>query len=186
MNTFRRLAVKAAAILLSGLFLISCSTGKYLTDADSIKRHKEMRKERTKLNIAEALIATSTLVLAAATEGGMTAAYVPETRQFKKMKFENISADTLYINMLTDCQINENEFYDFMDIKLPPQKICKLLMPINIDYNIYFRNTREPDGNEEMIEINSASKRKIILYSGMTIQHDEFSEKQETYFDIIN
>lgn len=186
MNTLRRLVQKMVPILLSGLLLISCSTGKYLTDADSVKRHNEMRKERTKLNIAEALLATGSLVLAAATEGEMVAAYVPEAKQFKKVNFENISADTLYINMLTDCRINENEFYDFMNIKLPPQKTCKLLMPIGIVYNVYFRNTPEPADSEEMIEVNSAGKRKISLYPGMTVRRDELTEKQKNYSDVIN
>ena len=168
-----------SGVFFSCLLLVSCSTGKYLTDPNSVKRHEEMRKARKKLNVTEVVRTVGSVVVAAASNGRVSARYASEGKQFRKMNFYNISADTLYINMLSDHRTEAGDFYDFRNIKLPPQETCRLLMPVGIACNVYFRNTREPAEGEEMIEVNSGGKRKIFLYSGMTVPRVDLSEKQE-------
>ena len=69
--------------------------------------------------------------------------------------------------MLTDFMFRDNTYCDFMDIRIPPGENCRLLMPFGAVYNVYFSNTPTPD-DDEMIQIDTGLKNRIILYPGMT------------------
>ncbi len=148
------------------IVFLSCTTGRYIHDEASVKRHKQLKGMRAGNIIGDALLATGSIVFSALI--GSDVAVMPESaNQLRKITLHNSSSDTLTVNMLTDYQINESVYCDFMDIRVPPGENCRLLMPFNAVYNLYFSNTPEPE-DDEMIEIDTGSKRRIELYPGMT------------------
>ena len=69
--------------------------------------------------------------------------------------------------MLTDAIWDKNDYCDFMDIRIPPQKNCKILVPVATNYNLYFSNTPQND-DDEMLSIFTSDVKNISLYSGLT------------------
>ena len=86
----------------------------------------------------------------------------PEGHEFKKLKLKNPTSDTVYVNMLTNVFWDEDNYCDFMDIRIPPYEICKILVPVDANYNVYFSNTPESD-DDELLEINTDDFRKLTL-----------------------
>lgn len=91
----------------------------------------------------------------------------PEGQDFKKLKLINPTADTIYINMLTDVYWDKENYCDFMDIRIPPDEKCKALVPVDANYNLYFSHTPESD-DDEMLQIKTSNIKKISLYPGLT------------------
>ena len=102
--------------------------------------------------------------------------WVPSEQEFKKLNLINPTSDTIYVNMLTDVYWDEEDYCDFMDIRLPPKTNCKVLVPVNTNYNLYFSNTPESD-DDEMLEIFTSDLKRVSLYPGLTIVNDTLNLK---------
>jgi len=141
-----------------------CTSTKYLTDKQSIERQKDMRKNRTGVNIGDALISVAVAVISGALD---TPYEVSQSeRAFKRITIENASADTLFVNMVTDVEWKESGYCDIMGIVLAPKASQKLLTPFPAAYNVYFRT---PFTEEEKLEIrNDGKHRRFVLREGMT------------------
>lgn len=87
-------------------------------------------------------------------------------RSFKKLKLENTSNDTMYVNMLSDLYWDENDFCDFMDIRIPPKRTCKVMVPMDATYNLYYSTTPEGD-DDELLEIFTNDFKKLQLKQGI-------------------
>ncbi|MEN8118570.1 MAG: hypothetical protein ABFS16_16425 [Bacteroidota bacterium] len=156
-------------IILLIVIFQSCATPKYFHDQSSYERQKELRNCRTG-NVFCDIGSAITSVFAAAlldTDVG----FYPSEQRFKKMNLVNQSNDTMYVNMLTDVYWDENDYCDFMDMRIPPGLKCKVLVPVEANYNLYFSNTPESD-DDEMLEIYTSSINKIALYPGLTAVND--------------
>ena len=146
-------------ILVAGLML-SCSSAKYIHDPVSRERQKDLSGSRSSSVIADGLLATLSVVSAAVFETGVE--WYPTETRFIKIILRNPTKDTLYVNMLTDVFWDTNNYCDFMDIRIPPEKSCRILCPVDAEYNIYFSNTVQDD-DDEMITINTSEKNKLTL-----------------------
>lgn len=156
------------SILLS--FLFSCAAPKHFQDKESQKRQKEIKNSRASNVFVDILAGTFSVISAAALDTEVD--FEPTEQQFKKMKLVNPTTDTMYVNMLTDVSWGGTDYCDFMDIRIPPRSKCKLLVPINANYNIYFSNTPE-SLDDEKLEIFTTSVNKISLYPGITATNDK-------------
>jgi len=148
-----------AALFLSG-FAFSCNTYEYIHDETSRNRQKEIHSSRAGNVTFDVMGCMSSAFLTALldTEIG----FEPSEKVYKRIKLINPSADTMYVNMLTDANWKNEEYCDFNDVRIPPGKTCKLLVPIGINYNLYFGNTENPE-NDKKIEVNTATFKKINL-----------------------
>ncbi len=146
-------------ILIAGLFL-SCSSAKYIHDPESRERQKDLSGSRSSSVIADGLMATLSVVSAAVFETDVN--WYPTETRFKKMILRNPTHDTLYVNMLTDVFWDTNNYCDFMDIRIPPERSCRILCPVDAEYNIYYSHTQQED-DDEMMTINTSEKNKLTL-----------------------
>jgi len=159
--------------LITGLltiFFFSCSTPQYFHDTSSLERQKELLKSRSGNVASDIFLGISTVCLSAALETDM--GFEIHDQNFKKLNLINTSHDTMYINMLTDLFWDENDYCDFMDIRIPPQTKCKVMVPINANYNVYFSNTPESE-DDELLEINTSETKNLLLIPGMTKLTDQ-------------
>lgn len=143
----------------------ACSTSKQLHDQESMKRQKEIKNTRSSNVFSDILGAVFSIFTSNVLDTEMD--WEPTEKQFKKINFINPSDDTLFVNMLTDVLWDNEDYCDFLDIRIPPRANCKLMLPINTNYNLYFSNTPEPD-DDEMLEISTNDFNKISLYPGLT------------------
>lgn len=151
------------------LFESSCTSTRYLTDQTSIERQKDMKQNRTGGNIGDVFLNIAGLFISATLNTGYEV-YSSE-RSFKRISVVNQSADTLFVNMVTDIVWKETGYCDIMGIVLPPGTKQKLLAPYPAAYNVYFRT---PYSDEEKIEIRTDGKRRrISLRDGMTTVQPE-------------
>lgn len=142
----------------------SCTSTRYLTDDTSIERQKDMKQNRTGGNIGDVFLNLASFVLSATLNTGYEV-YSSE-RAFKRISVVNESADTLFVNMVTDIVWKETGYCDILGIVLPPGAKQKLLAPYPAAYNVYFRT---PYSDEENLEIRTDGKRRTIkLREGMT------------------
>jgi hypothetical protein len=142
------------------LWLLSCSVSGYITDPESIKRQKKMHEYRTGVNIGEGFLVMGSAISAAFT--GVDFYPNPQQQSYRKMKLINESKDTLFVNLITDWQWKDSTYFDIREIVMPPQKAAKVIVPIGIAYNVYFRNDYSaPD--DEKVEINTAQTGKVKL-----------------------
>ncbi len=146
--------------------LASCSSYKYLYDSQSRNLQHQLRARRTGNAFLEGFKVMGAFVLAIVTNSEIID-YNPDQKEFKNLNLRNSSGDTLYVNMLSDVKWDTASYCDFMDVRIPPGKNCRILVPKYTNYNIYFSNTPEPE-DDEKIEINTEKFRKITLYSGLT------------------
>lgn len=135
----------------------------------------ELNKHRSGNIFAKIGLTLSSIIVSSTFD--MDVALYPQDHEFKKFKIRNASADTLYINMLTDVYWDEYDYCDFLDIQLPPQKKTKILLPVDAAYNLYFSNTSRAD-DDELIEIYTGNLKKITLYPGLTKPGEINNEKQ--------
>jgi hypothetical protein len=148
------------------VFLIlfsSCATSAYITDQESVERQKEMRKHRTGINFAEAGILFASAVGEAFT--GVRIYPEPSPQLFRKMILVNESKDTLFINMVTDWLWKDSAFCDIREIVMPPRQSAKVIVPMGVAYNVFFRNDfKAPD--DEKVEINTTEVKRLKLSPG--------------------
>jgi len=161
-------------ISLISVFLFSCSTPNYFHDPSSKDRQKELRSTRSGNVFSDIFFGMTTVVLSAALDTDI--GFDPHEQSFKKLKLVNTSNDTMYVNMLTDLYWDENDYCDFMDIRIPPLKTCKVMVPMDATYNLYFSTTPE-DNDDEMIEIFTTSFKRISLKPGMTMLSETEEKK---------
>ena len=156
MKTITRLV----PIFISLSILLSCSVSGYITDPESIQRQKKMHEYRTGKNIGEGFLVAGLAMGALFTGGDFYAN--PQSQQYRNMKLVNDSKDTLFVNMITDWQWKDSTYFDIRDIVLPPLKSAKIIVPIGIAYNVFFRNDYKTPDDEE-VEINTAQTEKLRL-----------------------
>lgn len=151
-------------VLAAIVFCGGCTSTKYLTDAQSIERQKDMRNNRTGTNIGDIVLSFANLFISGALNTEYTISQ--SERAFKRITIENVSTDTLTVNMVTDVEWKESGYCDIMGIVLPPGTKQKLLTPFPAAYNIYFRT---PYSEEEKLEIrNDGKHRRFALRPGIT------------------
>lgn len=151
-------------VLTAIIFCGGCTNTRYLTDPTSIERQRDMRSHRVGKNIGEGCLNISFFILAEVLNSEFNP--VESERTFKRISVINQSADSLFVNMVTDIVWKENGYCDIMGIVLPPGARQKLLVPYPAAYNVYFQS---PFTEEEKIEVRTDSKlRQIKLRTGMT------------------
>lgn len=156
---------KILALIIAIAFMCeSCTSTRYLTEETSIERQKDMKQNRTGGNIGDVFLNLASFVLSATLNTGYEV-YSSE-RAFKRISVVNESADTLFVNMVTDIVWKETGYCDIMGIVLPPGAKQKLLAPYPAAYNVYFKTSYS---DEENMEIRTDGKRRTIkLREGMT------------------
>lgn len=155
-----KVIIKPTAIYISLVLFSSCVTSGYITDQESVERQKEMRKYRTGVNFAEAGLLVASAVGAALS--GVAIYSEPQSQSFKKMKLVNESKDTLFVNMVTDWLWKDSVYCDIREIVMPPLQSAKVIVPMGIAYNIFFRNDfNAPD--DEKVEVNTADISRVRL-----------------------
>lgn len=164
-------------IMAATLIWGSCTNTRYLTDSESIGRQKDMQKHRTGVNTGDVLISFVNLFISGALD---TEYEISQSeRAFKRITIVNKSADSLFVNMVTDIVWKETGYCDIVGIELPPGAKQKLIAPYPAAYNVYFRT---PESEEEILEIRTDNKHKRFkLRAGMTkwLQEDETESKEE-------
>jgi len=166
MRTFSRIIV----VLISLAILLSCRASGYIADPQSIKRQEQMRNYRTGVNIADIGLIVAASVGAIYT--GLNVYANPQSQSFKKMRLVNDSNDTLFVNMVTDFHWKDSSFCDIREIVLPPLQKARMIVPLGVVYNIFFRNEfNAPD--DEKVEINTAQIRKVRLKPGKIKSGDQ-------------
>jgi hypothetical protein len=154
MNIYKRIV----PIVLSLFIIWSCSVSNYITDPQSIERQKRMHEQRTGVNIFEGFLFVGSAILSAFT-GWVV--YHGEGQSYRKLKLLNQSADTLFVNLVTDYQWKDSAYFDIKDIVLPPNKRMRLIVPMGVSYNVYFRDAY--DKPDEKIEINTGGTGTVKL-----------------------
>ncbi len=169
------LSVKAILIF---IVINACTTTKYITDTESLEKHKMMKSNRGGNIAATSALSVGSVILSMIMN--MEPVFQPTigSGAFKRVKLKNTSQDTLYVNMLSDYELSDSIYCDYMGIQIPPQKTCRLLIPHPSVYYIYFSPSLQ-SAQDEKIEMQSTGKRKIVLYPGMTIPFDEKQEKTQ-------
>lgn len=157
--------------LLTSLLLLlqACATTEYIHDPSSFERQKELCCDRSNNVFSEVLLGIGSVCAAAILDADV--GYYPEEQQFKKLNLKNATNDTMYVNMLTDVIWDKEDYCDFMDIRIPPNLNCKVMVPVETLYNLYFSTTPESD-DDEMMQVYTSDIKKIKLYSGMTVLSD--------------
>ena len=158
--------------LVSILLISSCTANRYIYDKSSQNRQKELRKHRSGNVFTDIGLALASVFVLVAVDIDMD--LLPEEQQFKKIKLINSTNDTMYVNMLADVYWDEDNYCDFMDIRIPPKSNCKVLVPTDANYNLYFSNTPEKE-DDEKIEFYTNQLNKINLYPGITLEKDSLN-----------
>nr|WP_319512415.1 hypothetical protein [uncultured Draconibacterium sp.] len=157
-------------LFISALLLFQgCASPKYIYDKSSFKRQKELRNTHGGNVVGEIML----VMVGAMIDPEME--YIPSDQNFKKLKLINPTNDTLYVNMLTDLVWDNEDYCDFMDIRIPPKLSCKVMVPMHAAYNLYFSNTPQSD-DDEMIEIFTTDVKRFSLYPGMTMEANKPKE----------
>jgi hypothetical protein len=154
-----KVSVRFLLVTCIALNLCACRVSSYLTDQKSIELQKNLRKHRTGVNIGEGI-----LVAGAAAVSLFTGVvfFTPQKQAYRRLKLVNQSADTLFVNMVTDWQWKDSTYFDLKEIVMPPLKSMKLVVPNSIAYNIYFRTDyNAPD--DEKVEINTGETSIVKL-----------------------
>lgn len=153
-----------------GVFLLAaCSSPQYFHDSSSYERQKDLQDTRSANVFGDIFLGVTSVCMAAAFDGEVE--FYPSEQQFKKLKLINPTKDTMYVNMLTDLYWDENNYCDFMDIRIPPKTECKIIVPMNANYNLYFSPTPESD-DDEMLEIFTTDIKRISFKPNMTTLGD--------------
>jgi len=161
------------------LLLVSCISYRYIGDMETLQRQKEIHGKRVGNVILGSFLAFGSALATAFT--GIDVSYIPEDQYFKHLRLVNNSSDTLLVNMLTDRVWKDSAYCDFRNIRIPPGDKCRLLVPVNSDYNLYFSNTFGNENDDELLEINTSGKGKIVLHPGMALQ-----DRKDTITEIKN
>lgn len=160
MNRLKITSLVLAAIIVFG----GCTNTRYLTDSKSIDRQRDMRANRSGINVVDVFANIANMFIS----GALNTDYevLQSERSFKRITIVNESPDSLFINMVTDIVWKESGYCDIMGIVLPPAAQQKLLVPYPAAYNIFFQT---PYTEEEKLEIRTDNKhRRFVLRAGMT------------------
>ena len=157
------------------LLFASCSTPEYIHDTSSYERQKELHNNRSGNAFIDVMAGVGSVFVAAMLDCEVE--YIPSEQEFKKLKLINPTNDTLYVNMLTDLVWDNENYCDFMDIRIPPKLHCKVMVPMHAAYNLYFSNTPESD-DDEMIQIYTTDVKRFTLYPGMTLEADTSTQEK--------
>jgi len=154
--------------LLFGVAMVvfSCSTQNYIHDSSSFNRQKELKNTRSGNVLGDIFVGSLSVASSVFWDSGWE--WQPTEQKFKKMNLINPTSDTVYVNMLTDIYWDKNNYCDFMDIRIPPKEKCRILVPVNADYNVYFSKTPQND-DDEMLKINTHESKQLILKPGITL-----------------
>jgi hypothetical protein len=158
-------------LLVSTIFLSSCITYHYIRDENSLLLQKKIQGKRTANILGGSFLTMGTLVLGALT--GIYIGYTPGMQDLKSVRLVNKSTDTLQVNLLSDQIWKDSVYCDFRDVRIPPGEKCRILLPANALYNLYFSNTVDSEEDDEIIQFNPVSQSKFILYPGMTFQQTD-------------
>lgn len=145
------------------ILLFACSSPSYIYNKESYHRQKEIKEMRSDHVIDDIFNGTTSVISAALFSEYLH--WEPTEQQFKKLNIVNPTFDTIYVNMLTDVYWDTTNYCDFMDIRIPPKENCKLLVPVDAVYNLYFSNTSQND-DDEMLEINTNKIKELRLNPG--------------------
>jgi len=159
LTEMKRLAIFFEIFSLTLIFL-SCSSTQYIYDSSSFHRQKELKSNRSASVFGEIFLITASALTSATFDTEIE--YQPSLQNFKQIRVTNPTTDTLYVNMLTDCSWDSIKYCDFMDIRVPPLKTCRILCPLHAEYNVYYSNTPQND-DDEMITINTDNISKLKL-----------------------
>jgi hypothetical protein len=154
--------------LLALLFLFSsCITYRYIRDKETLKMERGLQGERTGSVIGNSFLMAFFGFLSVITNMDLVGTFLPE-QKLRHLTLTNTGSDTLQVNMLAGEARKDSQFCDFRDISIPPGSICRLLVPVNTAYNLYFSNTLNSGEDDELLEINTRSDHSLKLSSGMT------------------
>lgn len=154
------------------IFLACCSSPEYFHDPASRKRQMDLKKHRSGNILGNFGLVLTSLIISSTIDYDM--GFSPEGKEFRKLKLLNTTKDTMFVNMLTDIYWDEKNYCDFMDIRIPPKRKCKILMPVDAVYNLYFSVT--PGSDDEFIQFNTNELKKISLYPGLTIPGKNYNQ----------
>ncbi|MDX8340332.1 hypothetical protein SLH46_14115 [Draconibacterium sp. IB214405] len=157
------------------LLFTSCAAPQYIHDTSSYERQKELRANRSGNVFVDIMSGVGSVFVAAMLDCEVD--YVPSDQEFKKLKLVNPTNDTLYINMLTDLVWDNENYCDFMDIRIPPKLNCKVMVPMHAAYHLYFSNTPESE-DDEMIQIYTTDVKRFTLTPGMTLEADTSTQEK--------
>ncbi len=145
------------------LFILiqSCSTPKYFHDESSYERQKELHGCRSGNIFCDVASGIGSVFMSAMLETEVE--FYPSEQQFKKINLINPTNDTMYVNMLTDLIWDKEDYCDFMDIRIPPKLNCKVLVPVEANYNLYYSTTPQSD-DDDMLEIFTSDVKRISLH----------------------
>ncbi len=156
-----------ACTLICALFLSSCISYRYIRDEESLRLQKKIQGRRTANIAGGSLLTLGSAVLAYFT--GVFVGYAPGANALKTLRLVNTSTDTLQVNLLSDTFWKDSTYCDFRDIRIPPGQKCRLLVPSNGLYNLYFSHTPNSEEDDEMIQVSPIAGAKISLTPGMTL-----------------
>lgn len=171
-TNLRKHFLQISKAIVAIILINACTTTQYITDTESLEKHKMMKSKRSGNIAVTSALSVGSVILSLITETEPIFQPTIGSGAFKRVKLRNTSQDTLYVNMLSDYELSDSIFCDYMGIRIPPQKTCRLLIPHPSSYFVYFTNLTQP-GNDEMIELQSSGKRKQVLYPGMTIPFED-------------
>lgn len=163
-NSFNVMKKFGFLILIICFIISGCNSYKYIHDAESVKRQKEIVSNRSANLGCDVIGCFGSALFSAVFNTEMN--FEPSEREFKHVKIVNGSTDTMFINMLTDATWGEGEYCDFYDVHVPTEKAWRVLLPIGINYNLYYGVTDNPE-EDILLEINTAKRKKIILIPGI-------------------
>lgn len=146
------------------LLAVSCTSTQYIYDAESRQRQEDLLSKRATNTGCEMAGCMSSVILSALLNTDL--GYVPSEPEFRKLKLVNTTPDTMYVNMLTDMKWDTAAYVDFNDVRIPPLQTWRVLVPIGIDYNLYFGTGDNPE-KDELIQLNTAGKRTFRLAPGI-------------------
>lgn len=170
LNRVASRSFRTTALVLSlVMFLSSCSTPRYIHDPASYELQKEIKNKRVGNVFGDVFLTAGSTVLAVLTGFFM---YMPSGQSLKKVALQNTGTDTLQVNMLTDMAWKNENYADMMDIRIPPGKTARLLLPAGALYNLYFSNTPGTEEDDEFLVFDTATMRKVTLYPGLTLPTD--------------
>lgn len=156
-----------ACTLICTLFFSSCVSYRYINNEASLRLQKKIQGRRTANIAGGSLLTLGSVVLAWFT--GVYVGYAPGANALKTLRLVNTSPDTLQVNLLSDVFWKDSVYCDFRDIRIPPGEKCRLLVPSNGLYNLYFSNTVNSEEDDEMIRVSPIAGAKISLTPGMTL-----------------
>jgi hypothetical protein len=151
---------------------VSCTSTQYIYDAESRQRQEDLLSKRAVNTGCEMAGCMSSVLLSALLNTDL--GYMPSEPEFRKLKLINTTPDTMYVNMLTDIKWDTTAYVDFNDVRIPPLQTWRVLVPIGIDYNLYFGTGDNPE-KDELIQLNTAGKRTFKLVPG-AIPEDKHEE----------